>query len=367
MVTEGTWTSPKAGPPAAIPTSGPSSVVRVDDQPSAGEWEEFIAHHPAASFYHRWGWRSVFERVFRQQCIYLAARGTHGIVGVLPLVVFRSILFGRFAVSLPFVNYGGILADDEAVGRALLGEAKAVAERHRLSYIELRHLDARFRELPAKHHKVAMWLSLPKDVDALWQHLDRKVRNQIRKAEKSNLTVVSGGAELVEDFYAVFARNMRDLGTPVYARELFEQVLSEFPDESRLFVVRLKDEPVAAGGTITWRDTVENPWASSLREHRALCPNMLLYWAMLKSSVENGASRFDFGRSTPNEGTFHFKQQWGAVPSPVSWEYQLLGGRENLPGLSPTNPKFRLVIEAWKHLPLPVATALGPRIVRSLP
>jgi FemAB-related protein (PEP-CTERM system-associated) len=360
------WTPSVAAARTAESTSG-ASLVRVDDQPTAADWDHFIGQHPAASFYHRWGWRSVFEHAFGHQCVYLSAQASSAIVGVLPLVLFRSLLFGRFAVSLPFVNYGGVVADDEAVARALVARAKTVAERRRLSYVELRHIGARFSDLPAKRHKVAMWLTLPNDVATLWELLDRKVRNQIRKAEKSGLAVESGGSALIDDFYKVFARNMRDLGTPVYSRRLFERVLAEFPAESRLFVVRLRGEPVAGGGTITWRSVCENPWASSLREHRSLCPNMLLYWAMLKAAVEGGATRFDFGRSTPHEGTFYFKQQWGATPTPVAWEYLLLGGRKSLPGLSPANPKFRLMIEAWKRLPVPLATAVGPRIVRSIP
>ena len=351
-------------PASTAPQTG---GVEIDDRVKADEWDRFVSAHPAASFYHRWGWRRVFERAFGHECIYLAARSGTNLVGVLPLVIFRSVLFGRFAVSLPFVNYGGVIADDQNVARSLLARATAVAEGRHLSFVELRHINARFPHLPAKQHKVAMWLTLPGSATELWNQLDRKVRNQIRKAEKSGFTVVSGGAELVPEFYAVFARNMRDLGTPVYGRLLFEQVLTEFADASRLFVVRHHDVPVAAGGTVQWRGTVENPWASSLREYRSLCPNMLLYWTMLKAAIDDRATTFDFGRSTPNEGTFFFKQQWGAAPTPVAWEYQLLGGRNSMPGLSTANPKFRLMIEVWKRLPVPVATALGPRIVRSIP
>ena len=366
MVTVDTWTPRQADPQAASPTPRPP-VVRIDDQPGADEWDQFVTGHPAATIYHRWAWRRVFGKAFGHECVYLAAKDETGIVGVLPIVLFRSVFFGRFAVSLPFVNYGGVIADDQAVAQALVSRAQAVAEQRHLSYVEFRHVNPRFPDLPAKHHKVAMWLPLPSDTEVLWQQLDRKVRNQVRKAEKSDLTVESGGIELVGDFYRVFARNMRDLGTPVYSRRLFEQVLTEFPEASRLLVVRHKSEPIAAGATLQWRGTVENPWASSLREYRSLSPNMLLYWAMLKSAVQGSSTRFDFGRSTPNEGTFFFKQQWGALPTPVAWEYQLLGGRTTLPGLSPANPKFRLMIETWKRLPVPIATALGPRIVRSIP
>jgi FemAB-related protein (PEP-CTERM system-associated) len=200
----------------------------------------------------------------------------------------------------------------------------------------------------------------------LWDRIDRKARNQVRKAQKSELTTARGGAELVPEFYTVFARNMRDLGTPVYGRRLFDEVLRAFPDRAKIIVVRLKNEPVAAGFTIRTRDMVEIPWASSIREFNHLCPNHLLYWHALETAVEEGATVFDFGRSTPDEGTFKFKEQWGAEPLPLHWEYCLREG-DALPDTSPKNRKYRLMIETWKRLPLWAANMAGPRIVRDIP
>jgi FemAB-related protein (PEP-CTERM system-associated) len=331
-----------------------------------GAWEAFVLSRPDASSYHRWRWRLVFEHAFGHETGYLMARADGRVTGVLPLVVFRSALFGRFAVSLPFVNYGGVLAEDEVPARALLERAAALAAEDGLAHVELRHQAARFPELPSKHHKVAMRLPLDADATRAWEALDRKVRNQVRKAEKSDLSVESGGAGLLDDFYSVFARNMRDLGTPVYDRRFFAEVLRQFPDDSRVFLVRHPSGVVAAGISHRYGDTIEVPWASSLKEYRTLAPNNLLYWHIIQFAIENGARVFDFGRSTPNEGTYKFKEQWGAKPSPVCWEYRLLT-RDSLPDQSPRNPKFRAAIALWKRLPLPVTTFLGPRLVRSIP
>jgi FemAB-related protein (PEP-CTERM system-associated) len=330
------------------------------------DWDAFVASRPDATAYHQWRWRDVFVRAFGHDTAYLAARDGQTICGVLPLVLFRSAVFGRFAVSLPYVNYGGVLAADESVRRALLGEAERIAADRGLTHVELRHTDTCFPELPSKRHKVAMTLELAADASKAWEAVDRKVRNQVRKAEKSGLTVESGGAELVEGFYSVFARNMRDLGTPVYDRRFFSEVLRQFPDEARVFLVRHTSGVVAAGISYRYRNTVENPWASSLKEFRTLSPNMLLYWHMIRDAVERGARVFDFGRSTPGEGTFKFKEQWGAKPRPVCWEYRLLAGA-NLPDQSPKNPKFRAAIAIWKRMPLGLATRLGPHLVRLTP
>jgi FemAB-related protein (PEP-CTERM system-associated) len=345
------------------PSPAPIVVSRGD---SEGEWDEFVQDHPAATGYHLWRWRHVFDRAFGLQTEYLIARRGSRVVGVLPLVLFRSMLFGRFAVSLPFVNYGGVVASDDDAARALLARATEVARAGRLAHVEMRHQSRAFEELPCKQHKVAMTLSLPSSADEAWAGLDRKVRNQIRKAEKSGLVVESGGAELVDAFYRVFAHNMRDLGTPVYSRRLFEQVFAQFPETARVFLVWHQRTTVAAGIAYSHRDGVEVPWASSLGAYRALCPNNLLYWRVIEWAIGAGLREVDFGRSTPGEGTYHFKRQWGATPKPLYWEYALLAGA-SLPDQSPKNPKFAVAIDLWKHLPLTVANALGPGIVRSIP
>jgi FemAB-related protein (PEP-CTERM system-associated) len=211
-----------------------------------------------------------------------------------------------------------------------------------------------------------MMLRLKASDEAVWNALDRKVRNQVRKAEKSNLTVRSGGVELVDRFYPVFARNMRDLGTPVYSRRLFEEVLRAFPDRAQLHIVRLNGVPVAGGFTYRTPSMVQLPWASSLRAYNTLCPNVLLYWDAIQFAQQSGAATFDMGRSTPNEGTYKFKSQWGAEPVPLHWEYQLMTDGQ-LPNVSPANPKYQLAIALWQKLPLAVTNSVGPMIVRAIP
>jgi FemAB-related protein (PEP-CTERM system-associated) len=200
----------------------------------------------------------------------------------------------------------------------------------------------------------------------MWEALDRKVRNQIRKARKSELVSECGGAELLDDFYDVFSRNMRDLGTPVYSRALFAEILAAFPHRASLHIVRLGTRAVAAGISFITRSTLEVPSASSLREHNHLCPNHLLYWSIIEHAIAQGCDTLDFGRSTPGEGPYKFKEQWGATPLPLNWEYQLVGAAA-VPNTSPSNPKFKYAIELWKHCPLWLANTLGPHITRAVP
>ena len=338
--------------------------VRADLPPA--DSDAYVRGHAGATGYHLRAWTDLIGRVFGHETKYLVADTADGVVGVLPLVFFRSRLFGRFAVSLPFVNYGGVIADGPEAERALLDRAMEETQAAGGTHLELRHTRQLYSDLTPKRHKVAMVLPLCDTAEHEWERLDRKVRNQVRKGEKSDLAVVVGGVELVDEFYSVFAHNMRDLGTPVYTRALFTDVLTTFRTTSRAFVVRHQGRPVA-GSIVVWHQgTAEVPWASALRSANALSANVFLYWHMLKFCVEQGLETFDFGRSTPNEGTFHFKRQWGAQPRELVWEYWTASGHAT-PNVNPKNPKFDLAIRAWQRLPLPVASALGPHIVRNIP
>jgi FemAB-related protein (PEP-CTERM system-associated) len=327
------------------------------------DWDAFVATRGDEAGYHAWGWQRVFDKAFGHRSVYLMARRGDSVAGVLPLVEIRSRLFGNTLTSLPFLNYGGVIADSPEAAAALAAAAREEAQARRCDHVEMRHVAPQFPNLPSKRHKVSMRLAL---ADNMWEALDRKVRNQIRKAEKSGLVIERGGEELVGDFYKVFARNMRDLGTPVYSRRLFEEVLRTFPHRSLLHVVRLKGEAVAAGFTYRTSTMVQLPWASSIREYNSLCPNVLLYWDAIQFAQSSGASTFDMGRSTPNEGSFKFKAQWGATPVPLNWEYQLLT-ESAMPNVSPANPKFQLAIALWQKLPLSVTLRVGPMIVRAIP
>lgn len=331
------------------------------------EWNTFVESCAGRTNYHQYGWRKVIEESFGHRTHYLVAREDEGrICGVLPLAHLKSALFGNFLVSLPFFNYGGLLYSEEGAAAALLESSRRLRDELGAEHVELRHLYTPQQGLPARNHKVTMLLELAESVEAQWQRLDPKVRNQVRKAEKTGLSVLTGQLELLDGFYRVFCRNMRDLGTPVYPERFFRQVLESFPEATRIISVQREGKTIAAGLLSWYADTLEVPWASSIRDYRELCPNNLLYWEAIRFAIGHGFARFDFGRSTPGEGTFRFKKQWGAEPHQLHWNYLVSAGQP-LPELSPSNPKYRLAIGIWQRLPLALTNLLGPPIVRNIP
>jgi FemAB-related protein (PEP-CTERM system-associated) len=349
-----------------VETPGAINVRAVDDRDVA-RWDAFVAKVPHASSYHQYLWRRVMERACGCRTHYLLAESPDGsVAGVLPLAQLQSRLFGNFLVSLPYFNYGGPLATGAAADAALIGRAERLAAELGASHMELRETSAREGRWPVRADKVAMLLPLASDPDAQFAAFGAKLRAQVRRPGREGATVERGGLELLDHFYAVFARNMRDLGTPVYGKAFFRTILEALGDGAELVVVSVQGRAAAAGLIVHYRGTTEIPWASSLREWNRIGVNMLLYWEVIQAAISRGSTCFDFGRSTIGAGTYQFKAQWGAKPRPLYWHYWLREGR-SMPGLSPANPKFALAIEAWRRMPVWAANLVGPRIVRYLP
>lgn len=343
-------------------------IIRLMQEDDRKQWDQYVTSSSMSTGYHLTGWKDVIEKSFGHKTYYLYAEDGNGnIQGILPLVQLKSILFGNYMVSLPYVNYGGVCADDDEVASRLLDEAAAIAVAMEAKHIEFRHTRSIAKDLPEKKVKVCMSLPLPGNSDDLWQSFSAKLRSQIRRPSKEGLCARVGRAEEVGGFYEVFAANMRDLGTPVYGREFFENILTVFPDSSWICTVYSREGRAVASGFLTgFKERLEIPWASSLRNFNHQSPNMLLYWSVLRFACEKGFRSFDFGRSTPGEGTYRFKEQWGAKPVPLFWHYWLRKGG-SVPEMNPKNPKYRLAINVWKRLPVGLTRLIGPAIVKNLP
>ncbi|NJD62438.1 MAG: FemAB family PEP-CTERM system-associated protein [Deltaproteobacteria bacterium] len=327
----------------------------------------YIDASDRSNLYHDYRWGAVVEASFGHPYHALLSENRGGNVnGILPLVHMKSFTFGNFLVSMPFFNYGGVCAEDESTRDLLVAEAVGMAKALKANHIEFRQDHPLDNGFPSRSHKVSMRLALPASVDELWKSFPSKLRSQVKVPQKAGMTFRIGREEEVDGFHAVFSENMRRLGTPVYPKKFFGNILERFPESSWIGTVCLGGAPVASGFLVGFKDRIEIPWASSLRKHNRLSPNMLLYWSCLKFACEKGYAVFDFGRSTPDESTYKFKEQWGARPTPMPWSYWV-GNGGKLPDLSPRNRKYHLAIEIWKRLPLGVTRILGPRIVRNIP
>lgn len=353
--------------PVALPaSSGSLPSVREIRDGDGDVWDAFVEAQPAASAYHRFAWRSFFHDVFGLETRYLGAFVDGELAGVLPLVRQKSPFFGDFLVSLPFFNYGGLLSASAAATDALLTTARELCLRLGSRHVELRHDSALPIDLPARTDKVTMILELPGSGEALMASLKAKVRSQIKRPEREGIRSFDGGIELVPQFYRVFARNMRDLGTPVYPPRFFREVMARCAANGRIFLAEMGGKIVAAALVLGDGDRLEIPWASSLREANRFGVNMYLYWKVLEWAIARGYRSFDFGRCTKDSGTFRFKRQWNAEPVQLYWHY-VLNGADELPMINHSNPRYRTLIDLWTRQPVWLANVVGPWLSKHLP
>jgi serine/alanine adding enzyme len=332
------------------------------------DWDPFVDSIPGRSVYFRSGWTALANEVFGHDVFFIEARGeSDELAGVLPLVRQRGLL-GNFATSIPFFNYGGVLAASPEVASILMDRAKQLAFDLGCSYLELRDVEVRDPSWRVRKDKVSMVLDLPATVDELSKRLGSKLRSQIKRADRESVSVRSGGLELVADFYSVFAHNMRDLGTPVYPRRFFEAVIRRFADDVCLLVVDRAGKSAAAAFLVLEGGRAEIPWAACLAQAKPLGINMKLYWEALRLAIQRGCTSFDFGRSTVDSGTYRFKQQWGARPVQLYWHRWERNPSTAAPDDAGEHGRLMsYAVAIWQRLPLPVANVLGPLVSPSLP
>lgn len=396
-------------------------MIRLYDQSLGRACREFLEAAPKANYCHDPAWTQVFRDAYGKEAFLLVWIDpvTGGVRGLAPACYLASAAFGKDLVCLPYLDYGGILARDPETEDLLRDRllAEALSRRAKL---EIRSRDPLCGLPMPKDDKVAMILPLTREempgperdwtpvaegmgreggypdageaapdragaraavaaiagiaeaegagdageagkggVDAYWKGLDAKVRNQVRKAEKSGVTVKWGREDRLEEFYRVFCVNMRDLGSPTHARGFFESVLRRFPGAA-IGTAHRQGRCIGGLFRIHWKDELAIPWASTLKSDRSHCPNNALYWEAIRFAFEAGCRRVDFGRSTREEGTWRFKKQWQAKELPL-YRYQFDDKGQFLAhAWHISQGKLGWTRNVWAKLPLMVANSLGP-------
>jgi FemAB-related protein (PEP-CTERM system-associated) len=344
--------------------------IRFYENADRQRWNAFVEGHPQGTPFHRIAWKDVVERAFGHRSVYLLAEEGGAvarpgrIVGVLPLFEIRSVLFGRYLVSVPFAELGGPLAQDVGTAQALVDQAAALCRREGLDYLELRNREP-LDGYPVKTLYANFSRALAPNPDDNLKAIPRKSRRMVRVGMKAGLRSDTGH-QWLDTFYDILAANYHRLGTPIFPKKFFRHFLAAFGRHADILVVRTAEgRPVAAVLSFFFRDTVMPYYAGSLVEYRALAPNDFMYWELMRRSCLAGYRRFDFGRSKKGSGSYAFKVHWGFEPKPLAYQY-VLHRMATMPDLSPANPAYQWKIALWRKLPGWAARLLGPPVARYL-
>ena len=330
------------------------------------KWNEFVMTNSSTTFYHQVGWKRVVQETYGHKPYYLFAESKMGeVVGILPMFLIKNVFFGKRLVSVPFASYGSVCCENDDIGNALINEAIDIGKNLSVGYCEFRN----FKNMNAHENFNCMKeystfvLDLSNGVEHIWKNMSRKVRNMIRKGEKSNLKFkveVSGDA--ISDFYEIYSKNMRDLGTPVHDYKFFNNIYKIFPENVFIAKVELNGKLISSLYLLKFKDMLLSGWGSSLIGFLKYAPNDFMYWNSIKYACKNNLLWFDFGRSPVNSGSYKFKERWGSVEIPLTYCYY-----PSMKNISSPQVKYGKFAKMWSKLPLKVTKIIGPRVRKHIP
>jgi len=356
-------TSPPVPSPQAVSPMTPVVEVKSLTPADTVRWDAFVDNCPEATFFHRSGWERVLTDAFGHPTHYLYAEIDGKIGGVLPLGQIKSRLFGNALISTPFCVYGGIAATDAAAREALEAAARALAERLGVDYLELRCRGPQQPGWPTKDLYVTFRKTIDPDPEKNYLAIPRKQRAMVRKGRDAGLE-----GEIdddVERLHRVYAESVRHLGTPVFSKKYFRVLKEVFGADCEILTVTHAARPVASVMSFYFRDEVLPYYGGGTSEAREVAGNDFLYWELMRRACARGVRVFDYGRSKKGTGSYSFKKNWGFDPEPMNYSYHLVRA-STIPDVNPLNPKYRMFIELWKRLPLPLTKLAGPLISRNL-
>ncbi|MEW5977980.1 MAG: FemAB family XrtA/PEP-CTERM system-associated protein [Acidobacteriota bacterium] len=333
------------------------------------QWDDFVRSQSGGTAFHLLAWQRTICRVFGHEPFYLMAEDARNgdLRGVLPLFLVRSRIFGKMLISTPQAVYGGILAQVPEAERLLLEKAREIGHKEGAKFVEFRQFASGIADpsLATRDLYVTFRQQIFSDSEKNMQAIPRKTRAEIREGIRNDLEFKVDSISTAE-FYAIYARSVRELGTPVFPIRLFSIGREEFGGQHcKIFSVHWRGRAVAAVWTLFYKQEVLPYYGGSLREFNRLAVNNFMYWMLIKYGCDSGYQTYDFGRSKKGSGSYNFKKRWGMVEIDLPYQYALIK-QKTMPDMSPLNPKFSLGIRVWRRLPLFVTNAIGPLISRHL-
>lgn len=327
------------------------------------EWDAFIENTEGGTFYHRYAWKTLIENQLDHSAHYLLCQSENQIKAILPLVHVKSLLFGNALISLPFLVYGGPVAEDKEAEYLLLEEAKRLGEKLGVDYVEIRSQRPLAGNWHVRKSHVTFRKAIASDPEQNLAEIPRKQRAMIRKGIKEGLQ-----AEIDTDVGRLYSSLLvckRNLGTPFFGEPWLRAIKEEFGNDAEILTVTRNKDVVCSVMSFKFRNQILPYYGGGGDVARQLKGNDFMYWSVMEKACREGFEVFDYGRSLKDSGAYRFKKHWGFEPEPLFNQYHLVGVDVS-PNLTVANRKYELAIKAWQKLPLWAAELLGPPLAKRL-
>ncbi len=348
------------------------SILKEEDYE---DYKRFLEENKTSRYEHSLEIKDLVSKYFKFKPIYLIARenadekNKDEIVGALPLFEAKSFIEGKRLVSVPFFPFGGVIGKDIECKKALLDKAKNVASNYK--FLEIRQRNEWKSELEegfVKQTPIIDFLLHFKETEGeTFNSLDKRVRYDIRKAQKNNLKVKLGKEkELFNDFYKIYLNTKKKRGVPAWPKGLFSEAIEK--SNFLVGVTYLNQKPIAGGLFILQPEykEIEYGFGGVDYKYARLCPYYILLWEIVKYGIKNNYEVLDFGGTTKelNEGNLYaFKDRWCKEKKEIPYYFYSLK-KENIPALQNDFKLYKLYGKIWGLLPKWVIKRISPLVIR---
>lgn len=322
-------------------------------------WNHFVQQDAGGTFFHRAEWKDVLERAFGFRTFYLMEENGGAVTGILPLALVNRPLFGPALISTPLCVHGSGLGSCAALEEEAVKKAKALG----VEYLELRGPARGTQDMVPNNTFFNFSRALSDNHEENLKAIPRKQRAEVRKGIAANLETKTD--QDIDLFYKIYAFSVRNLGTPVFPKKYLRILVDVFGNAVEVMTISHQNQPLTSVFSFKYKDRIIPYYGGGLAAARQHSAYPYMYWKLMERSVESGFRVFDFGRSMANSGAYDFKRNFGFEPEPLHYHYHLIKAA-SVPNMNPDSPRNKLLISAWKKLPLPVANTIGPVLYKAI-
>jgi hypothetical protein len=264
-------------------------------------------------------------------------------------------LFGKNTlVSVP----GGFWAADEASEGKIIDAIKDIAAHRGFDGPAFKDLHYPLFTMSSSVTAFRAIKRLSGNEQELLSSYSKNIRRDLKYACKHQLRIVETSD--TKPFYAVWAQNLRDLGTPPIPLSCFQWLQKCFREETQILLVQKGEEVIGGAFLLFNEDYAADIYLSSLRSAFKFYPNIFLYHEMFVWAGKKGIHFFDLGRSQYGGGNEKFKLRFGSELVPL---YSYPVHEKNVI----ENFLEKLLPQIWKRMPICVSNQIGPFIRRYKP
>ena len=331
---------------------------------SSNEMSKLVKDVP--NFYHSANWIKVIEESYNLKSFIIALMDNKKILNIIPFFLIKSNFFGKKFVSMPYGDYGGFISDVKVDW--FVKKLEDYAREYDVDYVEIREanleLEKKLEFFESKLTYYNFTLNLTRSMNEIWKSFDKKVRNSIRKAEKSHVKIVKGDKKDLEEFYRLYVNTMKKLGSPPHSFDFFDNVFKLCSKNVKLLFAEHDNKKIAASIFFLHKKKIYYWKNVSDEEYLHLRPNDLILYKMIEWGQKKNFESLDLGRTRMHTGGFLFKKRWGGKMKELKYYYRLYKDRE-IP--DPEKEKYKFLGRFWKSLPIFLIKRLGPMIRKNFP